>query len=81
MRKLAMAILLVALFAIGLAGVAGAADNCDAAKNGTCCEDKAKCDKSSSHRILKKKNKKAKKAEQPQPGQGQPTPGDSGTTK
>jgi hypothetical protein len=80
MRKLAMAIVLVAMLAIGLAGVAGAAEKCDAAKDGTCCEDSAKCQKSS-HGIFKKKKSKTKKAAQPQPGQGQTTPGSQGTTK
>jgi hypothetical protein len=79
MRKLAMAILLVAMLAIGLAGIAGATDNCDASKDGSCCEEGARAHKSSSHGIFKKKGKKMK-ADQPQPGKT--TPGTSqGTTK
>jgi hypothetical protein len=69
MQKLAIAVVLVAMFAIGLAGVAGASGNCDGVKSGTC--DEGAC----AHASKLKKGKK--KGSQPQSqatsGSNQPT--------
>jgi len=62
MRKLAMAILLVAMLAIGLAGVAGATGNSDMSKDG-CCEDGASAKKSGAKVSNSKKRIKIKKAD------------------
>jgi hypothetical protein len=66
MRKLAMAILLVAMLAIGLAGVAGAADKCDPSKDG-CGEDCARAHKGSNKIKRVKKHKADQTTEQVAP--------------